>query len=341
MVVAAGCSKSSGRSSSSRRSSSSSCCSEASGIRKAKRRLRNASYLNLLSPAPESYTDLGTLHKRNCKKYYCLCKKHVVSVICVNETRKLYWFNSRSVEEKISQGLGEGYYNKLLRIVNGALSNWVQRYIDGLGFATKELLAREAKSGGEQLQRDIAELAKRPDIMFKINGSAKGNMKLLKEGCYCHYHPHITADVCNADFLRRVVSRDNETGIDENDDLDALTPGWMVFIAAFLSALSLSLFFSSYLLVFFYPRAILSLSLILYLTIDCFAVPLFYAPIYFRDDWTESNLRYTRGGIGAVFGGHEVNSLREIARDGGGLVGVKRRFDGRIDVVLRRTVILS
>ncbi|XP_032455857.1 protein still life, isoforms C/SIF type 2 isoform X11 [Nasonia vitripennis] len=218
MVNAAGCSKS-GRSS--RRSS----CSESSGIRKAKRRLRSTSYLDLLSPAPESYTDLGTLHKKNCKKYFCLCKKHVVSVICVNETRKLYWFNSRSVEEKISQGLGEGYYNKLLRIVNGALSSWVQRYIDGLGFATKELLAREAKTGGELVRRDIAhrlQANRRRDIMFKINGSAKGNMKLLKEGCYCHYHPHITADVCNADFLRRVMSDDDRmsltTAVSDDDD---------------------------------------------------------------------------------------------------------------------------
>ena len=166
------------------------------------------SYFDLLSPVG-SYEDLKTLHKKNCKKYFCLCKRHVVSVICVNGTRKLYWFNTRSVEEKLLQGLPEGYYNKILRIVNGALQNWVQRYINGL-------VPSERK--------------KRSIIMHKYNGSMKGNMKLLKEGCYCHYHPHIGADVCNADFLRRVVSRDSATGADEKDDLDALTPAWMVFI---------------------------------------------------------------------------------------------------------------
>ena len=155
----------------------------------------------------------------------------MVSVICVNETRKLYWFNSRSVEEKLSQGIGEGYYNKLLRIVNAALNNWVVRYIDGLGIAGVSGGGATGAGGGG----GGAGSSKRNNIMFKINGSAKGNMKLLKEGCYCHYHPHITADVCNADFLRRVVSRDTATGIDENDDLDALTPGWMVFILLLIS----------------------------------------------------------------------------------------------------------
>ena len=141
-----------------------------------------ASYPELLddNPSGSGYTDLKTLHKKQCKKYFCLCKRHEISVICINETKKLYWFNCKSVEEKVNQS-GEGYYCKLLKIINGALSTWAQRYIDGLSHAKK-------------------------GIMFKINGSAKKNMKLLKESCYCHYHPHVTADDCNADFLRRVVS---------------------------------------------------------------------------------------------------------------------------------------
>lgn len=138
------------------------------------------STLNLLNPS-SSYTDLKTLHKKHCKKYFCLCKRHTISVICINETRKLYWFNCKNVREKVNFGLGDGYYYKLLRIINSALNTWAQHYIDGLSIARKE-------------------------IMFKINGTAKKNMKLLKEGCYCHYHPHMTADACNADFLKKVVS---------------------------------------------------------------------------------------------------------------------------------------
>lgn len=138
------------------------------------------STLNLLNPS-SSYTDLKTLHKKHCRKYFCLCKRHTISVICINETRKLYWFNYKNVREKVNFGLGDGYYYKLLRIINGALNIWAQHYIHGLSIARKE-------------------------IMFKINGTAKKNMKLLKEGCYCHYHPHMTADACNADFLKKVVS---------------------------------------------------------------------------------------------------------------------------------------
>ncbi|KAF3430287.1 hypothetical protein E2986_00319 [Frieseomelitta varia] len=137
------------------------------------------STLNLLNPS-SSYTDLKTLHKKHCKKYFCLCKRHTISVICINETRKLYWFNCKNVREKVNFGLGDGYYYKLLRIINSALNTWAQHYIDGLSIARKE-------------------------IMFKINGTAKKNMKLLKEGCYCHYHPHMTADACNADFLKKVL----------------------------------------------------------------------------------------------------------------------------------------
>ncbi|XP_050585560.1 protein still life, isoforms C/SIF type 2 isoform X7 [Bombus affinis] len=138
------------------------------------------STLNLLNPS-SSYTDLKTLHKKHCRKYFCLCKRHIISVICINETRKLYWFNYKNVREKVNFGLGDGYYYKLLRIINGALNTWAQHYIHGFSIARKE-------------------------IMFKINGTAKKNMKLLKEGCYCHYHPHMTADACNADFLKKVVS---------------------------------------------------------------------------------------------------------------------------------------
>lgn len=212
-----------------------------------------------------SYQDLKTLHAKNCKKYFCRCKKHVVSVICVNETRKLYWVTSRSVEEKVAQGREEGYYNRLLRIVKGALRNRVKTYIEGLGGLgslssltspsppppsederrhrhrhrhhhkkkrkkkspdkkrTTTVRGAFATGGGESPCR-------KPKMTMKYNGSAKGNLKLLKEGCYCHYHPHLAADVCNADFLRRVVSRDNQTGPDENDDLDALTPRWMVHL---------------------------------------------------------------------------------------------------------------
>lgn len=135
------------------------------------------SLLNLSS----SCTDLKTLRRKRCKKYFCLCKRHTISAICINETRKLYWFNCKNVREKVNFGLGDGYYFKLLRIVDSALNAWAQRYIDGLDVARRE-------------------------IMFKINGTAKKNMKLLKEACYCHYHPHITADACNADFLKKVVS---------------------------------------------------------------------------------------------------------------------------------------
>lgn len=138
------------------------------------------STLDLLSLS-SSYTDLKTLYKQQSKKYYCLCRRHTISVISINEWKKLYWFNCKNVREKVNYGLGEGYYHKLLRIINGALNTWAQYYIDGLSVA-------------------------RRDIMFKINGTAKKNMKLLKEGCYCHYHPHITADACNADFLKKVVS---------------------------------------------------------------------------------------------------------------------------------------
>lgn len=146
------------------------------------------STLDLLNPS-ESYTDLRTLHKRQCKKIFCLCRRHTISVIRINEARKLYWFNCKSVQEKVNEGLGDGYYYKLSKLINGALSAWVERYIEGLKFARKE-------------------------IMYKINGTAKKNMKLLKEGCYCHYHPHITADQCNADFLKRVVSSLSMTALD-------------------------------------------------------------------------------------------------------------------------------
>lgn len=139
------------------------------------------STLDLLDPSDDSYTDLKTQHRRRCWKYFCWCRRHTISVICINETRKVYWFNCRSVQDKVTYGSGEGYYHKLLRLVNGALNTWAQRYIDGLSVARRE-------------------------IMLRINGSAENNMKLLKEGCYCHYHPHMTADACNADFLRRVVS---------------------------------------------------------------------------------------------------------------------------------------
>ncbi|XP_029662821.1 protein still life, isoform SIF type 1-like [Formica exsecta] len=139
------------------------------------------STLDLLDPSDDSYTDLKTQHRRRCWKYFCWCRRHTISVICINETRKLYWFNCRNVQEKVTYGSGEGYYHRLLRLVNGALNTWAQRYIDGLSVARRE-------------------------IMLKINGSADNNMRLLKEGCYCHYHPHMTADACNADFLRRVVS---------------------------------------------------------------------------------------------------------------------------------------
>lgn len=138
-------------------------------------------YLDLVNPKEPKYVDLKTLHAKRCKKYFCLCRRHTISVIHINDTKKLYWFNSRSVEEKIRQGVGEGYYCKLLNIVNKALDTWARRYIEGLSFVRKE-------------------------IMFKINGSATKNMKLLKESCYCHYHPHLTADECNADFLQKVVS---------------------------------------------------------------------------------------------------------------------------------------
>lgn len=138
------------------------------------------STLDLLDPS-DDYTDLKTQHRRRCWKYFCWCRRHTISVICINESRKLYWFNCRSVQEKVAYGSAEGYYHKLLRLVNGALNAWAQRYIDGLSVARRE-------------------------IMLRINGSAENNMKLLKEGCYCHYHPHMTADACNADFLRRVVS---------------------------------------------------------------------------------------------------------------------------------------
>lgn len=138
------------------------------------------STLSLLNPS-SSYTDLRTLHKKHCKKYICLCRRHTISAICINESRKLYWFNCKNVREKVNFGFGDGYYYKLLRIVDGALNTWLQHYIDGLSVTRRE-------------------------IMYKINGTAKTNMKLLKEGCYCHYHPHMTADACNADFLKKVVS---------------------------------------------------------------------------------------------------------------------------------------
>jgi hypothetical protein len=89
---------------------------------------------------------------------------------------------------------------------------------------------READKGGTGNHAQPSARVPKSEVLFKFNGSAKSNMKLLKEGCYCHYHPHLTADVCNADFLRRVVSRNKEAGVDENDDLDALTPSWMVFM---------------------------------------------------------------------------------------------------------------
>ncbi|KAI4502669.1 hypothetical protein M0802_002581 [Mischocyttarus mexicanus] len=154
------------------------------------------STLDLLSLS-SSYSDLKTLYKQQSKKYFCLCRRHTISVISINEWKKLYWFNCKSVKEKINYGLGEGYYQKLLRIINGALNTWAQYYIDGLSLA-------------------------RRDIMFKINGTAKKNMKLLKEGCYCHYHPHITADACNADFLKKVMSDDDRmsltTAVSDDDD---------------------------------------------------------------------------------------------------------------------------
>lgn len=203
-----------------------------------------------LSPT-ESYQDLKTLHKRNCKKYFCRCKKHVVSVICVNETRKLYWINTRSVEDKLAQGLPEGYYNKILRIVKGALRDRVKKYVEGLGglgsissltspsppptderppkkHHHKKKTKKKTATRSSGTTTSSSKKTGRGTSM-KYNGGAKSNLKLLKEGCYCHYHPHLAADVCNADFLRRVVSRDIQTGPDENDDLDALTPRWMVF----------------------------------------------------------------------------------------------------------------
>ena len=145
------------------------------------RKWSSNSYLDLVNPC-SSYEDLKTLHKKHCKKYFCLCKKHTISVICINETRKLYWFNCKSVEDKVNNGVGEGYYFKLLQIINGALNTWAQKYIEGLNLARKE-------------------------IMFKINGSSKKNRKLLKEGFYCHYHPHMSTDTCNAAFFKRAVSR--------------------------------------------------------------------------------------------------------------------------------------
>lgn len=148
-----------------------------------------SSFPDLLAVSSESlcedYTDLKTLHKRQCKKLRCLCKRHTISVISINDTKKLYWYNCKSVEEKVNQVGTEGYYCKILKIINGALNTWAHRYIDGLSHAKK-------------------------GIMFKINGSSKKNMKLLKESCYCHYHPHVTADDCNAEFLKRVVSFDPE-----------------------------------------------------------------------------------------------------------------------------------
>ncbi|XP_033215051.1 protein still life, isoforms C/SIF type 2 isoform X5 [Belonocnema kinseyi] len=58
--------------------------------------------------------------------------------------------------------------------------------------------------------------------MFKINGSSKKNMKLLKEGSYCHYHPHISTDTCNADFFKRAMSDDDRmsltTAVSDDDD---------------------------------------------------------------------------------------------------------------------------
>ncbi|KMQ94537.1 protein still isoforms c sif type 2, partial [Lasius niger] len=155
------------------------------------------STLDLLDPSDDSYTDLKAQHRRRCWKYFCWCRRHTISVICINETRKLYWFNCRNVQEKVTYGSGEGYYHKLLRLVNGALNTWAQRYIDGLSVARRE-------------------------IMLRINGSADNNMRLLKEGCYCHYHPHMTADACNADFLRRVMSDDDRmsltTAVSDDDD---------------------------------------------------------------------------------------------------------------------------
>ncbi|KAK0091700.1 hypothetical protein PV326_002837 [Microctonus aethiopoides] len=137
------------------------------------------------SSIAEGYTDLKTLHKKQCKKLLCLCKRHTISVISINDTKKLYWYNCKSVDEKVNQIGTDGYYCKLLKIINGALSTWAHRYIDGLS---------QAKKG----------------IMFKMNGSSKKNTKLLKESCYCHYHPHLTADDCNAEFLKRVVTFDPE-----------------------------------------------------------------------------------------------------------------------------------
>ncbi|XP_044020308.1 protein still life, isoforms C/SIF type 2 isoform X8 [Aphidius gifuensis] len=133
------------------------------------------------------HTNIKKLHKRKCKKYFCSCKRHTISVIDINDSKKLYWFNCKNIEDKVNQS-GDGYYFKLLNIINDALSTWAHRYIDGLTNAKK-------------------------DIMFKINGTSKKNMKLLKESCYCHYHPHITADDCNAEFLKKVVSFDPDIRI--------------------------------------------------------------------------------------------------------------------------------
>lgn len=133
------------------------------------------------------HTNIKKLHKRKCKKYFCSCKRHTISVIDINDSKKLYWFNCKNIEDKVNQS-GDGYYFKLLNIINDALSTWAHRYIDGLSNAKK-------------------------DIMFKINASSKKNMKLLKESCYCHYHPHITADDCNAEFLKKVVSFDPDIRI--------------------------------------------------------------------------------------------------------------------------------
>lgn len=132
-------------------------------------------------------TNIKKLHKRKCKKYFCLCKRHTISVIDINDTKKLYWFNCKSIEDKVNQS-GDGYYFKLLNIINSALSTWAHRYIDGLSHSKK-------------------------NIMFKLNNNSstsltKKNMKLLKESCYCHYHPHITADDCNSEFLKKVVCFD-------------------------------------------------------------------------------------------------------------------------------------
>jgi len=204
------------------------------------------STLDLLDPSDDSYTDLRTQHRRRCWKYFCWCRRHTISVICINESRKLYWFNCRSVQEKVTYGPGEGYYHKLLRLVNGALNAWAQRYIDGLSVARRE-------------------------IMFRINGSAQNNMRLLKEGCYCHYHPHMTADACNADFLRRVVSfwaGESLRGIRERlRGMTNITKKVETRIANF------SLFFSAnvYLLIFMY----------MYIHVYTFVCSRIYIFIYF------------------------------------------------------------